>query len=169
MTRAKTQLLWRSNDSLYTVVISRHALKKMSRLAKEHSPNEVGTSLVGSYSEDGYTAFVLDIAPLPSDSKSSPVSFVRGIAGMKEFFTSLTKRFRKTRFYIGEWHSHPFAEPDSSSQDKSTHEKIARDKSTGCSEVVMIVLGGDFNRNRHLSVSVHSAKMGLVELNSAHF
>lgn len=166
MTRTKTQLLWRSSDGLYTVVISRHALKRMSRLAKEHIPNEVGTSLVGSYSEDGYTAFVLDIAPLPSDSKASPVSFVRGVLGMKEFYKGLTKRFRKTRFYIGEWHSHPFAEPDSSSQDKSTHEEIARDKVTGCSEVVMIVLGGDFHKVRHLNVSVYSSRMGLIELRS---
>ncbi len=168
MRRAKIPLLWRSSDSLYTVVVSRYALKRMSRLAKEHLPNEVGTSLVGSYSEDGHTAFVLDIAPLPIDSKSSPVSFVRGFLGMKEFFTNLATRFRRTRFYIGEWHSHPFAEPDSSSQDKFTHEQIARDKGTGCSEVVMIVLGGDFHKNCHLNVSVHSARLGLVALNSAH-
>lgn len=136
-------------------------------MAKDHLPNEVGTSLVGSYSEDCFTAFVLDIAPLPADSKSSPVSFLRGVRGMKEFFEHLTKRFRKRRFYIGEWHSHPFSKPDSSDMDRSTHLRIAQDRATECAEVIMIVFGGDFEQHRHLQVSVHSRERDLVLLNPA--
>lgn len=164
MNRNKPPLRWRSGDGLYRVIISRHTLTRMSQMAKVHLPNEVGTSLVGSYSDNGSTAFVLDIAPLPGDSKATPVSFIRGIRGMKEFFERVTKRFKSKRFYIGEWHSHPFSDTDSSATDKWTHRDIAQDKNTSCAEVIMLVLGGDFEKHRSLSVSVHSCLRGLVQL-----
>ena len=160
----KSQLRWMSADDKYHVVISRYAFRMMVRTAKNHLPNETGSSLVGKYSHDGFTAFVLDVAPQPTDSKSSPVSFVRGKNGMKEFFQKLTKRFQRKRFYVGEWHSHPLAESVSSGTDRTTHAEIASDSTLQCPEVIMIIVGGDFSNKVTLSVNVFSRDRGRVVL-----
>ena len=163
----RSQLRWLSSDEKYHVVISRHAFRLMVRMATSHCPNETGSSLIGKYSRDGFTAFVLDVAPLPADSKSTPVSFIRGTVGMREFFQSLTRRFQRKRYYIGEWHSHPHADAISSGTDRSTHAQIACDPTLQCSEVIMIIVGGDFLNSVTVGVSVQSRDRGRVVLSPA--
>lgn len=165
MKPSRSQLRWLSADDKYHVVISRHAFRLMVRMARSHCPNETGSSLIGRYSKDGYTAFVLDVAPVPADSKSTPVSFVRGTAGMREFFQRLAKRFQRKRYYIGEWHSHPHSGTISSGTDRSTHAQIACDLTLQCSEVIMIIVGGDFLNCVSVGVSVQSRSRGRVVLN----
>jgi len=57
----------------------------MLKLALDNNPHEVGTSLIGYYALHGFDAYITDIAPLPSDSKSSRFTFFRGINGLKYF------------------------------------------------------------------------------------
>jgi hypothetical protein len=98
---------WRSEDGRYIVEISDVVIALMRELAVEHSPNEVGTSLVGSYSDDGHRATIDALAPLSSDSRGSRFSFVRGVQDLAAFFSTIFRKSQGHRHYVGEWHSHP--------------------------------------------------------------
>ncbi len=45
--------------------------------------------------------------PAPSDSKSSPGSFERGVKGLADAVNEASRRTAGIVGYIGEWHSHP--------------------------------------------------------------
>lgn len=148
----------------YHVEIDRRCIKKMSRLAAAHYPNEIGTPLVGHYSRDGQTAYVTSIGPVPSDSKSSRFSFVRGIVGLAEFFRGLGKRFRGKRYRVGEWHSHPEGLPDPSRTDDENQLALAKDKHEHLPEAILIIVGGHPTRRPSLGVFVYSRDRGRVDL-----
>ena len=76
-------LKWESVCGRYNVCLAKDCLEKIYKMAIVHIPQEVGTSLIGSYSEDGYTAHILDVAPLTADSKGGQCSFCRGTEGAK--------------------------------------------------------------------------------------
>jgi hypothetical protein len=136
----------------------------MLKLAIKHSPNEIGTSLIGSYSDFGFCANVLGLAPLTKDSRSGRTWFIRGIEGLKKFYELLDRRFRGCRHYIGEWHSHPSSPTSTSGTDRQSHIEISQDEDTNCPEVILAILGENLNSEPILSVSVRSQKHGLVSL-----
>ena len=157
-------LKWRSDCKQYTVIISKSCLLKMTEMAQEHYPNEVGTSLVGCYSDDGFKASALDLALLSSDSKGSRTSFYRGIAGLQGFYKKLRKIFSGKRYYVGEWHSHPDAAPIPSYTDNRNQLEIAKDTITNCPECILIIIGGSLSNFDEMGVFVYSQKRGRVIL-----
>src|SRR5690606_38093600 len=86
-------LRWVSKCTRYTVTISDSCIESIMKMAKKHYPMEVGTSLIGYYSDDGFDAFICRTAPLPPDSKGLAHTFVRGTKGMRAFFSNLLKRY----------------------------------------------------------------------------
>lgn len=164
MKRVHPPLLWASKCGRYKVAITRKAYSQMLKLALVHYPNEIGTSLVGTYSKDGFQASICGLTPLTTDSKSSGTWFVRGVRGLNKFYKQLLDRFNGQRHYVGEWHSHPDASPASSGIDQHTHNSIANDHAANCPEVVLAVLGGDLHSEPELQVSVCSLRRGEVRL-----
>ena len=160
----KSSLKWRSDCEQYTVLISESCLSKIAKVAQAHYPNEVGTSLVGCYSDNGFEASVLDLAPLSSDSKGTRTSFYRGIAGLQKFFAKLQEIFSDKRYYVGEWHSHPNAAPIPSGTDDRNHSAIARDTKTNCPECILVIIGGFLANFNELGVFVYSKKRGKIVL-----
>lgn len=150
---------WKSNNGQYTVYLADTCLKKMVKLALEHNPYEVGTSLIGYYAPHGFDAYITDIAPLPSDSKSSRFTFFRGINGLKIFFDKL-----KGVHYLGEWHSHPGGRSTPSDQDIRSQFAIANDKLANCPETILVVIGGDLKANPQITICVLSCERGLIKL-----
>ena len=158
----KPSLKWESDCEQYTVLISESCFLKMTEMAQAHYPNEVGTPLVGCYSDDGFEASVLDLAPLSSDSKGSPTSFYRGIAGLRKFFAKLCRSFSGRRHYIGEWHSHPDGATIPSGTDDRNQLEITMDAKTNCPECILIIIGGtNFDE---IGVFVYSRKHGKIIL-----
>lgn len=70
-------------------------------------PNETGGVLLGYYDFNINAVVVVAGLPAPPDSKASPDSFERGIAGLAEAVKDATARTAGMVNYIGEWHSHP--------------------------------------------------------------
>jgi integrative and conjugative element protein (TIGR02256 family) len=157
-------LKWKSADGMYAVHVTKRALNSMVRLAGQHAPREVGTSLVGSYSDDGHAAVVRGLAPLTQDSQGSRFSFLRGVRGIRSFFEQVFRRFRGHRHYVGEWHSHPQASPIASDVDDRNQNAIAHDGNVGCPECVLVILGGDIADAPTLGVYVYSRSRGRVDL-----
>ena len=163
-----TTLRWQSDCRKYTVRLSNACFLKMMEMAQAHSPNEVGTSLVGCYSDNGFEASVLDLAPLSPDSKGSRTSFYRGITGLGKFFTKLRETFSGKRHYVGEWHSHPDAAPLPSQTDDRQQLVIAKDPNTKCPECILILIGHTLSNVDEIGVFVYSRKRGRIPLASSH-
>ena len=140
----------------------------MLEMAQAHSPNEVGTSLVGCYSDNGFEASVLDIAPLTPDSKGSRTSFYRGTTGLRKFFTKLREMSSSERYYVGEWHSHPDATPFPSQADDRQQLAIAKDTNTKCPECILILIGHTLSNVDEIGVFVYSQKKGRIPLALTH-
>ena len=136
----------------------------MTSIAQEHYPNEVGSSLVGFYSNDGFHAYVLDITPVSSDSRGTPTSFFRGTVGLRSFYGKLRRKFSGERHYVGEWHSHPGSTPKPSVTDDTTQLAIARDINTACPECVLVIIGGTLSAYDDVGVCVYSRERGRVVL-----
>ena len=163
-----TTLMWQSDCQKYTVRLSNSCFLKMLEMAQAHSPNEVGTSLVGCYSDNGFEASILDLAPLSPDSKGSRTSFYRGIAGLRTFFTKLRETFNGKRHYVGEWHSHPDAPPLPSQRDNRQLLAIAKDTNTKCPECLLILIGHTLSNVDEIDVFVYSRKRGRILLSPIH-
>ena len=157
-------LKWKSECGRYTVSISLSCFNKMLEMAKGHYPCEVGTSLVGCYSDDGFDATVLDTAPMSSDSKGLANSFYRGIKGLRRFFAKLRRNYLGKRYYVGEWHSHPDVSPVPSSTDDENQSAIASDTKTNCPECILLIIGGNPFNAPDLGVFVYSRKRGRIDL-----
>ena len=70
-------------------------------------PNETGGVLLGYHDFNINAVIVVAGLPSPSDSRASPESFERGVAGLAETVKDASVRTAGMVNYIGEWHSHP--------------------------------------------------------------
>lgn len=157
-------LEWRSECGRYTVHLDVQLLSKIWEIARQHLPNEVGSSLAGHYTDDGFDAYVLGTAPMPPDSSGGRTTFKRGIKGLKGFFSSSTGHRGLRQHYVGEWHSHPTGGACPSSTDVKSGMDIARDEDVPCKEVISLILGNTSSSAPDLSVSVYSASNGAITL-----
>lgn len=132
---------WRSGAGDYTVLLTDDFLEAAVTLARRTFPREVGTALVGSYSDDGTQATVTGVAPLSPDSKGSRFRFQRGVQGLRDFFSRLFRLSRGTVHYVGEWHSHPGGAPTPSRTDDNNMQEIADAPSALCPECILVILG----------------------------
>ncbi|WP_437594949.1 Mov34/MPN/PAD-1 family protein [Sorangium sp. So ce1000] len=154
---------WRSACGAYTVRIGLRCIRTIAKMARQHYPNEVGTSLVGTYSDDGSTATVNRIAPLARDSRGGRMNFVRGAAGLTEFFSRLFDKSRGRAHYVGDWHSHPNGAPIPSSTDWETTRAFACNPKALCPECLLVVVSVT-PAVVELGVYVYSATQGRVIL-----
>lgn len=81
--------------------------ERLRTLRADAAPTETGGVLLGYYDFNVNAIVVVDALPAPSDSKSDPTSFERGVAGLPEAIREVARRTAGIVQYIGEWHSHP--------------------------------------------------------------
>jgi integrative and conjugative element protein (TIGR02256 family) len=155
--------IWRSADNEYTVTLEDGFLKAAQLRARQHHPKEVGTSLVGEYSNDGKEARVTGISPLPPDSCGTRFSFSRGVSGLTNFFATLFRKSRGRAHYVGEWHSHPGGVPVPSSIDDANMRASACDTKAHCPECILVILGFDAELT-NVGVYVYSRAGGRLVL-----
>jgi len=116
-------------------------MKIILELCKRAQNQETGGILVGAYNENFSVAVATRATEPPSDSRAGNAWFRRGISGLKYLLDRLWQT--KREFYLGEWHFHPFAEPEPSSTDLNELRKIAKTGAYSCPEPVMLIIGGD--------------------------
>jgi integrative and conjugative element protein (TIGR02256 family) len=135
----------------------------MRRLAATHHPNEVGTSLVGTYSDDGHRATVTALAPLTNDSRGARSTFYRGASGLGQFFRGLFTSSKGLAHYVGEWHSHPGGVPTPSGTDDANMFAIASAAEAKCPECILMIVATNGDR-AELGVFVYSRTRGRIEM-----
>lgn len=91
----------------WEVRISQHALDRMKRHRSQALPNETGGVLLGSFDILSRVIYVGTVLPSPPDSKEWPMTYIRGIKGLKRRINNVRKNTGGHIMYVGEWHSHP--------------------------------------------------------------
>ena len=94
--------------------------QQLRDMRRQGFPNETGGVLLGYHDFNINAVIIVAGLPAPSDSKASPNSFERGVAGLAEAVKDAGKRTADMVNYIGEWHSHPAGQ----SASPSTHDLV---------------------------------------------
>lgn len=130
-----------SEDRQFGLIVTENHLKEIQRLCQRACPHETGGILIGSYTDASDCAVVTEISSAPSDSRSGKHWFLRGIRGLQARLDRLWRRNGK--FYLGEWHFHPFGTPNPSPTDIEQMREISESEQYHCPEPVLLILGGD--------------------------
>lgn len=146
----------------FIVKLSATALKQIIDECIKAGNNETGGILIGSYSKDGSTAFLVEATARPDDSLAGRTTFQRGINGLQSL---LDLRWKAGRYYVGEWHFHPGGSPEPSRVDLESMRLISQAPNYQCQEPIMIILGGYPPVSYRLSGSVFPRGKIPVRLN----
>ena len=153
---------WTENRC-YGLRIPSKVVSKMLGLCRVVPDTETGGILVGYYNRSRDCAVVTECSGAPRDSRRGKNFFYRGVHGLQCWLSSLWNLGQR-RYYLGEWHFHPFAKPDPSNTDLRQMRINAEDKSYHCPEVLMFIIGGDPNAEWTCRSFVYSRQEGLIEL-----
>ncbi|TWT01859.1 Mov34/MPN/PAD-1 family protein [Planomicrobium sp. CPCC 101079] len=125
------------------ITILSSQILKLQELCNLSFPNETGGILIGSYSPNQKTANIILITAPPTDSKSSPNTFIRGVKGLQQ---QLNIEWELNgNYYLGEWHFHPNGSKYPSSIDKNEMKKISLAKEYNCPEPILMIVNGKTN------------------------
>ncbi|MFD2609169.1 Mov34/MPN/PAD-1 family protein [Deinococcus taklimakanensis] len=152
-----------SRDHRFQVALPAFALAEMVRLAQAAGQDETGGILVGQYTPDHRTALITRAEPPPSDSRSGPTWFQRGVTGVKDILNRLWIAPTRT-YYLGEWHYHPHASASASRTDDHTMKCSELRDGFGCAEPILVILGGDPYGAVHLHAYVFPTPVTRVQL-----
>jgi len=130
-----------TKDGRYGLRIPSKVLEKMMGLCGCAKDTETGGIMVGYYNRRHDCAIVTDCSGAPKDSLCEKRSFRRGVRGLQRWLMTLWNRSCR-RYYLGEWHFHPFARAVPSEMDVTQMRKNAEDKSYNCPEPIMVLVGG---------------------------
>lgn len=131
---------YRSSDCRFGLTLDEKQLRKMLEYAKVAIPNETGGILVGQYSRSLDMAILHDVSSPPVDSRAGTTWFQRGFKGLSSW---LKRLWKSNTHYIGEWHFHPFAQPDPSGVDRTQIREISQQTTYQCKVPILLILGGD--------------------------
>ncbi len=137
------ELVFKSGDGRFGLTLSASQVRILLRHCAAGLSDETGGILAGHYSEKREKAFVRAVLPAPADSSIGRTTFERGTAGTRSWLDRLWRE--RGLYYMGEWHSHPFAAPDPSPQDRQTMRGRSLVQAYACPEPLLLILGGDPN------------------------
>ncbi len=127
----------------WKVELSLTLLSEMRTDREKALPNETGGVLIGAYDIARKRIYVVCQVRAPEDSISSPTSFIRGCANLPERLKYIHETTLDNLTYIGEWHSHPSANTQRSTDDIKLHKAIVDYNRENCLPGCMMILGTD--------------------------
>lgn len=156
------ELRFLSGDHRFGLRISVEQWTKLLAVCEGAGAIETGGILVGFYTPGHDCAVVTDISGPPSSSKSGKTWFHRGIDNLQQWLHRLW--LRQSRYYLGEWHYHPLANPNPSPTDKREMKHISRSGHYRCPEPVLLIVGDNASRNFNVRAFVFPRNSPHVEL-----
>lgn len=130
-----------SDDHRFGLQFSLAQLDIALKYCQKAIPNETGGILVGYYSTSLDCAIITCFSGPPPDSSQGRTWFKRGVAGLQLWLDGLWEK--RTAYYLGEWHFHPFAPPTPSSDDNDQLWEFAAAPKFHCPEPILLIIGGD--------------------------
>lgn len=140
-----------SSDCKFGMRIQDTHLTKIIESCKNYKIQETGGIIVGYYTKNLDCAVITDISLSPPDSKHGYSWFYRGITGLQHW---LDRLWNNRKYYLGEWHFHPYASASFSQTDTSQMLKIATNKDYQCPEPLLLIIGGDLRKDWELRLYV---------------
>ena len=134
------QVLYQSPEARFSVSLPTPILTGIYRLCHRAGAREVGGTLVGYYFRRNRCAAVTEASGPPVRSRMGRSTFTRESVGLQ---VKLERWWNEGRYYLGEWHSHPSASPEPSSQDATQMTAIAVSPAYSCPEPVLLIIGGN--------------------------
>ena len=128
------------NDNLGLAInISTKLLNELVEIGTFHYPNEIGGFLIGYYSDD-FKLLNITENILPEKYISRRNTFERSTEGifekLEEFFNE-----NPSKYYIGEWHTHPEGSPYPSSLDVKVINNIRQHDQVSIQSPLMLIIG----------------------------
>lgn len=120
------------------LVISKALLEKLTQYGIEQFPNEFGGFLMGYYSTDFKTLTITDTI-LPKVYQGTPYVFQRSIKGIQSLFQEFYKR-KPSKYYVGEWHTHPNGPTHYSETDRQAMINIAACDTVNITNPILLII-----------------------------
>lgn len=132
-------MIYKIEDLGLTLEIDEELLSALVRIGVNHLPNEFGGFLIGNYSENQSNLRITDTI-LPNKFKGTPYLFERDTAGieskLKQFYEE-----KPSKYYVGEWHTHPNNLPIPSNTDINAINSIASHNDVSIKNPIMLIIG----------------------------
>ena len=141
---------WLANG-VFGLLLPDEIREELYARCKAAGRKESGCILVGYYKRSNSLAVVTDLPETPADSIVGATYFDRGTRGLRKL---LKRLWRRRRYYIGEWHYHPYSAPTASGQDHRQMREFAEDERYQCPEPILLIVGGS-EPNWSLSAHVY--------------
>lgn len=155
------KILFKSTNNRYKVILEQLALQAMLNQCRNSHNLETGGVLIGHYNKNLDEAIVTQISHEPSDSSKSHTSFIRGVTGLLPL---LQKLWSINKYYLGEWHFHPYSAPTPSNFDITAISEISSNHNYQCNVPILIILGDNPNNKYALNVIVKPINQPIVNL-----
>lgn len=134
-------LTFRSGDGRFGLTMSASQVRTLLHHCTAGLPNETGGILAGHYTARREMAHVRAVLPAPVDSLIGRTTFERGTTGTRAWLDRLWRE--RGLYYLGEWHSHPYASADPSPRDRQTMRNRSLVQAYACPEPLLLIVGGD--------------------------
>lgn len=132
---------WVDRKYNLSVVMPDPIWQEMVRLCDESYPNECGGILIGEYTDDLKQAKVKKIM-ISKNNSGNRMSFLREAKEANNFLKKLWRIASGTKYFIGEWHSHPQGVGYPSATDDDSMYQVANKERCACKRPVLIILNG---------------------------
>lgn len=152
---------FRTANGMFSLILPDLLFQKMLHSCRAAKTQETGGILVGHYNDSLEVAIVTDLSRAPSDSTAGVTWFYRGVWGLQRW---LNRLWKNERYYLGEWHFHPFGMPEPSDTDIVQMERIAQDKRYHCPEPLLFIYAEGSSGKGTLRVFVFPHGESFLEL-----
>lgn len=151
-------LFFQDKNQIYTIKLKKEVYEQMIFYCNKANLYETGGILIGNYSLKQTTANILQITSPPKNSKYKKCKFHRSSIGLKKI---LDDAWNQGKYYLGEWHYHPYSSSIPSDVDKKQMIALSQDQKLKCPEPILIIIGGH-KENMNISVRLYVNKQEIV-------
>lgn len=128
-----------NNQKKVEVIFDDNLLSQLSIIGVKNHPNEFGGFLVGRYEKEN-KLLIIEETILPKKYKGTPNLFLRSSEGIEEQLKKMYKE-KPSKYYIGEWHTHPNGTTNYSQTDLNAMISIENCKTVNIKNPVLLILG----------------------------
>lgn len=132
---------WIEQEHNLKVSMPENIWKKILKLCTGSYPNECGGIFIGEYSDDLKKAKIKE-AMVSENSAGGKATFLREAKEANNFLKHLWQLASGTKYFIGEWHSHPNGNGAPSSMDDDAMHRVAKSKKCSCQRPILIIVNG---------------------------
>ena len=122
-----------------SIQIENKIIDEMILSARKHYPNEFGGLLIGFYA-NGNKDLIITNFLTPKSFKASPVYFERETKDLQEALKAFYHSY-PSKYYVGEWHSHPGGGTAPSNKDIKAMKQISECEGVSINKPVLCIIG----------------------------